>query len=235
MRQLKISVSRYSDPAPTPEAVAAAAEAWQVLQALPLPADLPEFAQPYFSKDGLRHILSVAEQVAGSSGDGCAEMAAAGHAAVITAAMRSRDDPRNFDKWAWWWIKSSIQQQHDLSPRRRETQARHRAEEAAARLALAALPAPAAPAAPPNLAGFAGLQARICATLAMKLLFWFAHEYEGQDLPFVELVLAGHHATVNHVPDPKQDPDQAQADWEQRARQGMLAAIQASRAGSAPS
>ena len=105
MRQLKVSpeflARLHADP--TPESEAAAAEAWQVLRALPRPADLPDFAQVAFSEDRLRIIVSHAQHHAGSSGNGCTELAMAGHAASVTFAMRCRDDQKQFEKfWAWW-------------------------------------------------------------------------------------------------------------------------------------
>ena len=102
MRQLRLTRR------PTPAAEAAAAHAWQVLQALPVPVDLPDFAAHAFSERGLRYILSIARQYAGSSDFSCAELATAGHAAAVAAAMRYRTEPGLYEQFAAWWIRQGI-------------------------------------------------------------------------------------------------------------------------------
>ena len=109
MRQLRL-IHRPT-PAPTPEAKAAAAHAWRVLRALPLPIDLPNFARDTFSRRGLWWILSTALHHADGCEVSCAELAATGHAAAVKyATLRCADDEQQYRRFIAWWVQCSIRQ-----------------------------------------------------------------------------------------------------------------------------
>ena len=93
---------------PTPAAEAAAAQAWQLLQTLPVPVGLPDFATPAFSERGLRFILSIARQYAEGCDFSCAELAAAGHRAAVAAAMRYRTEPGLYEQFGAWWVRQGV-------------------------------------------------------------------------------------------------------------------------------